>query len=66
MTLNNIDEQIKKVMSEQKKAMPITTISSLTGLPRNVVDMKIRKMKKNGVVKLHKTMKLQFYKLDED
>lgn len=57
---------IKKVMKEQKKAIPVTTISSLTGIPRKTVDMKIRKMKKNGTVKLHKSMKVSFYKLDKD
>jgi len=66
MSLQNLDDEIKKVLKRERGALSVPTISKLSGIPKKTVDMKIRKMRKNGSVKLHKTMRLRFYKLGED
>jgi len=62
MNLGRLDDEIKKLLKEQDKALSVNTLSVLTGEPTWKISKKIKKMEKNGDIKLHKSMKIRFYR----
>jgi len=62
MSVRNLEESIKKVLKERDRALSVNTLSTLMGEPTWKLSKKLKKMEKNGDVKLHQTKKVRFYR----
>jgi len=62
----NMDEMLIKTLKEKKRPLSVEMMSVLTGIPVCNVSKKMKMLEKYNIVRIHKSMKVRFWKLNSN